>query len=176
MDFVKNMQLPSFSLIGHSQGGMVSAHIHNYFFTGLEMATGGRLIQTVGTPWKGCSAAGGLADLGDIFGVACGSNNDLSLDGAVNWLAGITSETRKDIHFYTTTYELGNFFGDYCNAAMNLVLEWPNDGTTEIDYAILDGANYAGNTEKWCHTSSMSYPAQYTDEVRNGEMNALAAR
>lgn len=30
-----------FGVIGHSQGGMVATHMHNYFFTGLESANTG---------------------------------------------------------------------------------------------------------------------------------------
>jgi len=170
------LDLPSYGIIGHSQGGMIAAHILNYYFTGLEKATGSRIIQSVGTPWKGCTAAGTLAELGKIFGVGCGSNTDLSLDGAINWLAGISMETRKAVHFFTTTYEQGTFFGDYCNLAMNIILQWPNDGTTEIKYATLDGATSMGNKQKWCHTTSMKYSPQYTDKARNAEMNAEAAR
>jgi len=85
-------------------------------------------------------------------------------------------ETRKAVHFFTTTYEQGTFFGDYCNLAMNIILQWPNDGTTEIKYATLDGATSMGNKQKWCHTTSMKYSPQYTDKARNAEMNAEAAR
>jgi len=176
MDHVEQLDLASFGTIGHSQGGMIAAHIHNYFFTGLDTAANGRIIQSVGTPWKGCTAAGTLAQLGQIFGIGCGSNNDLSLDGAANWLSGISTEVRREVFFHTTTYKQGSFFGDYCHLAMNLVLSWPNDGTTELKYAILDGANNQGNKEQWCHIDGMSYKPQYTDTARNNEMNALAAR
>jgi len=170
------LNLPSYGMIGHSQGGMIAAHVHNYFWSGLDSATGARLIQSVGTPFKGCTAAGTLAELGKVFGVGCGSNTDLSLDGAVNWLAGISMESRRSVHFYTTTYEQGTFFGDYCNLAMNIILQWPNDGTCEIKFSVLDGATNMGNKQKWCHTSSMKYPSQYTDTARNAEMNREASR
>jgi len=166
----------SYSIVGHSQGGMVGAHLHNFYYTGLEFASNGIKIQTVGTPWFGSTAAGSLANLGDVFGVGCGSNNDLSVDGAANWITGISSLTRDDIHFYTTTYQLGNLFGDSCNLAMNLVLSWPNDGTTERKYAALTGGHFEGNTEKQCHTTSMNYNPQYYDEARNRIINANAAR
>ena len=55
--------LDSFSLVGHSQGGMVNAHIHNYYWTALENAEGGRLLQSIGTPYYGNSAAGSAANL-----------------------------------------------------------------------------------------------------------------
>jgi len=176
LDYIKTQSMTSFSIIAHSQGGMVALHLHNYYFTGLDFASNGRLIQTVGTPWNGCTAAGSLADLGDLFGIGCGSNNDLSLDGAVNWLSGISLETRNYVHFYTTTYEQGTFFGDYCNLPINLILKWPNDGTTEAKYANLAGGQNLGNKQKWCHIDGMKYPAQYSDTARNAEMNQAAAR
>jgi hypothetical protein len=176
MDYVKAQSMTSYSIIGHSQGGMVGLHLLNYYFTGLDEAANGRLIQTVGTPWSGCTAAGDLANLGDIFGIGCGSNNDLSLDGAVNWLSGISVETRKDVHYYTTTYQQGTFFGDYCNLPINLILQWPNDGTTETKYANLVGGQNLGNKQKWCHITGMKYPAQTTDPARNTEMDQAAAR
>lgn len=159
------------------------------------------MIQSLGTPYNGNTAAGSAANLGEIFGVGCGSNSDLryafysqtfrdsfphflkivlicifSRDGAVNWVSGISAATRADVHFYTTTYQQGNFFGDYCSLPMNLVLQWPNDGVTELTYAALTGANNQGNTEKWCHSTEMGYPAQYDDRNRNAQLNSLAAR
>jgi len=144
----------------------------------LENAKGGRLIQTVGTPWGGCSAAGDAASLGSVFGIGCGTNSDLTRDGAVNWLSGISLESRKAVHSYTTTYNLGTFFGDYCSLPMNMVLQWPNDGTTELTYGKLEGGVYEGNTEKQCHTTGMAYTykVQTHDQVRNALLNTLAAR
>lgn len=70
-----------------------------------------------------------------------------SRDGAVNWLAGISTEARKDVYFFTTTYKQRTFFGDYCSLATNTILQWPNDGVTELKYAKLEGANDMGNEE-----------------------------
>jgi len=175
-DFVNSQGITSFGAIGHSQGGMVGLHLLNYFETGLDFATGGVKLQSLGTPYNGCSAAGSSANLGKAFGVGCGSNTDLSVDGAKLWLAGITAESRKEVNYYTTSYEQGSFFGDYCNMAINAVLEWPNDGTTEIQYASLSGATSKGNTQKQCHTTGMKYTAQYLDNNRNKAMNTAAAR
>jgi hypothetical protein len=125
-------------------------------------------------------------------------NDDLQ-DGAKLWLAGIAADAKQDVFYYTTTYKQNTLFGDYCNLAVNLVLQWPNDGTAEYNYAQLEGATNMGNKEvnsfsftsflsfsfrffslsflqKWCHTTDMSYPAQYTDHERNKEMNEAAAR
>jgi len=155
---------------------MVAVHLLNYFFSGMDYAKNGRLIQTVGTPFQGCSAAGSAANLGKAFGVGCGENFDLTKDGAKLWLSGISSDVKKEAHFYTTTYKQGQFFGDYCNLAINMILEWPNDGTTEFVYSSLSGGKNMGNKQGWCHTTGMSYEAQYYDHTRNKEMNANAAR
>jgi len=157
---------------------MVALHLLNYFETGLDDASGGqdKIIQSLGTPYQGCSAAGSAANLGKLFGAGCGSNTDLATDGARLWLAGIASHAKSEVHYYTTTYELGKFFGDWCNLAMNAVLEWPNDGTTEIDNAPCPGGLNMGNTEKQCHTTDMGYMAQYKDSNRNRVMNTAAAR
>jgi len=166
-----------YSLVGHSQGGSVSLHLQSHYFSGLDHAENGRRIQAVGTPWKGNSAAGSAANLGKLFGIGCGSCNDLTVDGARNWLAGINEEFYIHVFYYTTTYKQGNFFGDYCNMAINALLNWPNDGVTEIKYAELGGTSTnCGNKQQWCHTTSMKYPPLYTDNARNAEMNSKAAR
>jgi len=168
--------VPSFGGIGHSQGGLVLLHLHNHYWSGIDNAKGNRLIQSVGSPYQGCTGAGSAANLIKIFGVACGSNNDLTVDGTKLWHVGITAEARKKVYYATTTYKQGNLFGDYCNIAVNLVLQWPNDGTTETSYATLKDGVFLGNKEKWCHTTSMSYPPQYTDADRNKDFNVNAAR
>jgi len=176
LKFVERNGLDSFSLIGHSQGGKVALHIYNYYWSGLDNSTGGRKIQSVGTPWEGSSGAGCVASLGNMFGIGCGANSDLTRDGARNWRTGILKENEEDVFFFTTTYEQGSWFGDSCSFAMNLVLSWPNDGVTELPYAKLSGGQSQGNTPKWCHTTDMNYPAQYDDHERNRQMTTLAAR
>eukprot|EP01128_Nolandella_sp_AFSM9_P000402 TRINITY_DN10563_c0_g1_i1.p1 TRINITY_DN10563_c0_g1~~TRINITY_DN10563_c0_g1_i1.p1 ORF type:complete len:708 (-),score=210.24 TRINITY_DN10563_c0_g1_i1:174-2204(-) len=174
--FADEQGLTSFGLLGHSQGGAVALHIHTFYFSGLDSATGGKKIQSVGTPYQGCTAAGSAADMGNSFGVGCGSNSDLSRDGASVWLASIPSAKRSDVYFYTTTYKRNSFFGDWCSMPMNAVLEWPNDGTTELQFAPLAGGNNMGNTEKQCHTTGMAYGAQYNDHTRNQKISSEAAR
>jgi len=168
--------LQKYSIVGHSQGGMAGLHLFNYYFSGIDDAKDGHKIQSLGTPYKGCSAAGSAANLAKLFGVGCGQNTDLSTDGAVLWLNGITTEHRKEVYYYTTTYEQGTFFGDYCNIVMNFVLEWPNDGTTELGRAELPQGNGRGNTQKYCHTTGMKYTAQYYNRQLSQKMNAEAAR
>jgi len=176
VQYAEKLGMTRWSGIGHSQGGTVLAHILNYYFSGMDQATGGRLIQAVGSPFQGNSGAGSAANLIKIFGFGCGENFDLTTDGSTLWLVGITADTRKQVYYYTTTYVQGKFFGDHCNLAVNLLLKWPNDGVTELDLAPLKGANNLGNKEAWCHTTSMNYPAQYYDHTRNVEMNRLASR
>jgi len=59
--------------------------------------------------------------------------------------------------------------------AINLILEWPNDGTTELMYAYMPSGTNMGNVKGECHTSEMCYPPQYCDKGRNAILNANAA-
>jgi hypothetical protein len=81
--------LPSFGIVAHSQGGAASLHLYTYYWSGLDYATGTRLIQSVGTPYQGTALAGNLAALGSVFGAGCGTNNDLTYSGSAAWLANI---------------------------------------------------------------------------------------
>jgi len=172
------LNLHAYAAVGHSQGGSVALHLLNHYDSGLDRLTKpGRVVQSIGSPYLGNTGAGSAANLVKIFGFGCGENFDLTTDGSKLWLAGVTKEHISMINYYTTTYERqGKFFGDYCNLAVNLLLQWPNDGTAELEYAQLKGAVYHGNKEKWCHTTDQKYEAQYYDHARNQEMNAKAAR
>jgi len=165
-----------YSCVGHSQGGMAILHLKNFYTSGMDYVSGGRTLQSVGTPYKGCSAAGNAANLGSLFGISCGKNIDLTTDGAIKWLSTIAPANKARVYYYTTTYEQGKAFGDYCNLAMNTILQFPNDGTTEIDYSVPDGGQHMGNVQKWCHVPSMKYAAQCTNIDRNKVMNSNAAR
>jgi len=172
-------QFASFSIVGHSQAGLASLHLLSYYWSAFDMAdaANGRLIQTVGSPFQGTSLAGFLADLGAVFGLGCGSNYDLSRAGAANWLAKIPIHARKDVYFYTTQYDdYWWLLSNNCVTASNLILNKPNDGTTERKFAELPGATAAGHKKAWCHTNGMKYPPQCTDAARNKEMNERAAR
>jgi len=155
---------------------MVGLHLLNEFWSGLDHVTSGRRVQTIGTPWRGNSAAGSSASLGKLFGVGCGQNNDLTLDGATNWFTGIHEDHPQYVTYFTSTYKQGGFFGDYCNMAINAILQWPNDGVSELKYCSLPGGKSMGNTEKQCHTTGMKYSAQYYDSNRNSNMNSNAGR
>nr|WP_306673759.1 choice-of-anchor X domain-containing protein [Tahibacter caeni] len=167
----------SFGTVAHSQGGAASLHLYTYYWSGLDNATGSRLIQSVGTPYKGTNLAGILATLGSWFGVGCGTNDNLSYSGASAWLAGIPTSSRAKVNYYTTSFRTTNWWtNDYCQIATDLVLSDPEDGTTEQTNGQLSGGVNRGHTTGQCHTSGMRDPAQYLDSSRNSTMNANAAR
>jgi pimeloyl-ACP methyl ester carboxylesterase len=167
---------PSFGIVAHSQGGAAALHLYTYYWSGLDYATGSRLIQTVGTPYQGTALAGNLALLGSIFGAGCGPNTDLSYSGAAAWLANIPSWARAKVYYHTTSFTDVWWRYDYCNIASDVVLSDPDDGVTEKDKDQLSGANNMGHKTGWCHTSGMRDPAQTSDAARNATMNASAAR
>jgi hypothetical protein len=167
---------PSFGIVAHSQGGAASLHLYTYYWSGLDYATGSRLIQSVGTPYQGTALAGNLAALGSIFGAGCGYNSNLTESGATSWLAGIPSWARAKVNYYTTSFTDKWWRYDYCNIATDLFLNDPDDGVIEKGRGQLSGASNRGHKTGWCHTSGMRDPAQTSDSSRNSEMNSLAAR
>lgn len=166
----------SYGIIAHSQGGAASVHLYSRYWSGLDYATGGRLIQSVGTPYRGTALAGNLAALGEIFGVGCGTNTDLTYTGASNWLSTIPSWARAEVDYYTTTFNDRWWAYDYCHLGSDLLLSDPEDGTTENWAGQLSGAVNKGLKSGWCHTTGMRDPAQYNDSSRNSSMNSRAAR
>merc|ERR1711991_995699 len=136
--------LPSWGLVGHSQGGMVALHIRNFYWSpndAVDAANAAtRPVQSMGSPYLGVSGAGAALDLGSLLGVGCGENFDLTTDGSNLWLAGIQPAARKDVYFYTTKWKDSGLV-KYCNLAVNLVLSWPNDGTAEFDQCQLPDAH-----------------------------------
>jgi hypothetical protein len=154
----------SFGVVGHSQGGPAALHLYTYYQSPLDMAAGPRRIQSVASPYQGTP----LANLG---GFACGLNNDMTPSGSAAWLAGIPSWARAEVFYWTTSNS-----GSACNFFTGLILDDPEDGTVEMVKGQLTGANNMGHVIGWCHTTGMSDPANYTDHVRNAQMNATAAR
>ncbi len=177
-NLIKNFgaNLPSYGIVAHSQGGAAALHLYTYYWSGLDYATGNRLIQSVGTPYQGTALAGNLAAIGSVFGAGCGTNNDLTYSGAASWLAGIPSWARAKVHYSTTSFTDVWYRYDYCSLATDLFLGDPEDGVTEKAYGQLPGGNNRGHKTGWCHTSGMRDPAQTTDSSRNSDMNANAAR
>ena len=167
----------SFGTVSHSQGGAASLHLYTYYWSGLDNATGSRLMQSVGTPYKGTNLSGILATLGNWFGIACGSNANLTYSGAAAWLAGIPNSNRAKVNYYTTSFALTNWYtNDYCNFATDLVLNDPEDGTTEQVNNQLYGGINRGHVTGQCHTAGMRDPAQTLNASRNSTMNINAAR
>ncbi len=169
-------QYDSFGIVAHSQGGAASLHLYTYYWSGLDYSSGSRLIQSVGTPYQGTSLAGSLALIGEIFGAGCGTNWDLTYDGAALWLSGIPSWARSRIYYYTTSFTDKWWRYDYCNIATDLFLDDPDDGVIEKWAGQLSGANNMGHKTGWCHTTDMRDPGQTTDYSRNYYMNLYANR
>jgi len=104
-------QFPSFSIVSHSQGGLASLHLHAFYWSKLETASGGRLLQSVGSPYRGTALAGSLAGIGDVFGVGCGTHSEMTHDGAALWFTSIP----KDLTSYVL-YSLMLFDAASCSA------------------------------------------------------------
>lgn len=175
---IKNFgaNLPSFGIVAHSQGGAAALHLYNFYWSGLDYATGTRLLQSVGTPYQGTALAGNLAALGSVFGAGCGTNYDLTYSGSAAWLANIASNSRAKV-FYHTTSDVDLWWRvDYCQIATDPFLNDPEDGVVERDYAQLPYGTNLGHKIGWCHTAGMRDPAQTSDAARNSNMNAYAAR
>lgn len=132
------------------------------------------MIQSVGTPYQGSALAGNLASLGDVFGVGCGYNNDLTYSGASTWLDGIGTWARQEVNYYTTSFVDKWWRWDYCHLAADMILSDPEDGTTEKSKGQLPNGVNRGHKTGWCHTSGMRDPSQTTDSSRNSEMNSKA--
>ncbi len=68
--FGESKGLTAYSLIAHSQGGLASLHLATFYWSGLDMVdhTAGRVVQSVGSPYRGTHLSGSLADFGGIFG------------------------------------------------------------------------------------------------------------
>jgi len=174
MTWAEAYGVESCAYVGHSQGGMVGLHILDNYWSCIDEISGGYVIQSVGTPYYGCSAAGSAASLGKAFGAGCGANADLSTNAL--WIGTITNHSRQSVNYYTSSYKLGQIFGDYCNLAMQAVLDFPNDGTCEFDKAQLSGGNNKGNKEQWCHTTGMHYTSECQDTTRLASMSANVAK
>ncbi len=167
---------PSFGVVAHSQGGAAALHLYSRYWSGLDYAGSGRLIQSVGTPYQGTSLAGNIAALGAIFGIQCGANTDLTYSGASNWLSTIPSWARAKVNYYTTSFKDRWWAYDYCHIASDLLLDDPDDGTTEKWSGQLSGASNRGHTTGQCHTSGMRDMPQTQDTSRNSSMSSNAAR
>ena len=68
-------------------------------------------MQSVGSPYGGCPLAGLLAVIGDILGIGCGENPDLTYNGATRWAKLLPEENQQNVYFYTTQVMLTNHLG-----------------------------------------------------------------
>lgn len=167
---------PSFGIVAHSQGGAAALHLYSYYWSGLDNAGPGRLIQSVGTPYQGTPLAGAIAALGEIFGVRCGANSNLTVSGGAAWLSGIPTWARNKVNYYTTSFTDKWWRYDYCNLASDVILSDPDDGVIEKSRGQVSGAINRGHTTGQCHVTGMRDMAQTRDSGRNAVMNSNAAR
>jgi hypothetical protein len=121
----------SFGIVAHSQGGLASLHLRSFYWSPLDNSNGGRRLQTLASPYQGQPLAGLLAKVGQALGFLCGSNDDLTYDGARLWLASVPMSARKEVHYWAAKYGQDGLI-HYCNLAANIVLGWPNDGNFPI--------------------------------------------
>ncbi len=176
---IKEFGLPwhSYGIVAHSQGGAASLHLYTYSWSGLDYSTSGkRMIQSVGTPYRGTPIAGNLAALGNVFGVGCGYNSNLTTSGAASWLAGIPTWARSKVNYFTTSNTDRWWQYNYCSLATDLFLSDPDDGVIERYRGQLSGATNRGHKTGWCHTLDMNYSGQTSDSSRNYSMSANANR
>ena len=167
----------SYGIVAHSQGGAASLQLYTYYWSGLDNSTSGkRMIQSVGTPYQGTPIAGNLAALGNVFGVGCGYNSNLTTSGAASWLAGIPTWARSKVNYFTTSNTDRWWQYNYCSLGTDLFLSDPDDGVIEKFRGQLSGATNRGHKTGWCHTLSMNYSGQTSDSSRNYSMSSNANR
>jgi len=168
--------IPQYSIVSHSQGGLVGLHIRNFYWAGLDfLETPGNILTSIGTPYKGVSGAASAADFIKLFGIGCGANTDLTVDGISLWRTGITTEAEADVHYYLTQYKKSGLI-KYCNLASNMVLKWPNDGVVEVVNGNLPSGHSEGVTDGECHSVNMKWPPQCQNKQRLAEINSRTAR
>jgi hypothetical protein len=173
---------PTFSIFAHSHGGLASTHLHAFYFSNLEVPEGGEKpegtvqIYTAGSPYQGCAAAGFLASIGGVIGIGCGTNADLTADGAKLWLSGVPPEAQKEVVFYRTQYGTKHLINS-CVLASNAVLGNPNDGVIGVAPSVLPHGIDMGVKKEYCHSVDvMNYPGMLTDKERNTVVNENATR
>jgi len=174
--FVTNKGYTSFSLVGYSQGGMAISHLRTFYWSGLDVPTNGKVLQSLATPYQGNSLAGSTASLGKLFGAGCGENYDMTSDGASLWLTGVPTAIRNQVYYYYVQFGDNGFNTKYCNAALNALMDKPNDGVVTVKNAPLVGGTSMGVTVGQCHIAGMKYPPAFADSARNQKINADAAR
>lgn len=164
----------SYSIVAHSQGGAATLHLYTNYWSGLDYSNAQRLIQSVGTPYQGTTLAGSLAWLGDIFGAGCGTNWDLTHEGAALWLATVPGWARDKVNYYTTSHKDSWWpWQNLCHAT-SYVIGGLDDGVVAKSKGQLSGGHDRGHSNQQCHTTGMVYSAQYHDSGRNAAMDSYA--
>jgi len=176
LQYANDRSYTSFSLVGYSQGGLAISHLRTFYWSGLDVPTNGRVLQSLVTPYQGNTMAGSTATLGQLFGAGCGANNDLTVDGATLWLSKFPTSVRNEVYFYYVQYGDEGFNTRYCNNALNMMMAKPNDGVVTVDRAPLVGGHNEGVTVGQCHIAGMKYGPAFADSTRNKLLNSLAAR
>jgi hypothetical protein len=171
LDFIVSSGNPdSYSTAGHSQGGMVQLHMYHFYWTGIDNNGEGRKIQSLATPYNGCSGLAAMNSLSWLFG-GCGDNTDLSVNGAANWLSQISTASRVEMYYYYTQGK-----SKQCSALTNMFIKKPNDGVTEVQYASLPGGNFLGMSNDECHGYNFAFPPSFLNQARDKEINDNSAR
>ncbi|MEM7117199.1 MAG: choice-of-anchor X domain-containing protein, partial [Chloroflexota bacterium] len=164
----------SYSIVAHSQGGAATLHLYTNYWSGLDYSNAQRLIQSVGTPYQGTTLAGSLAWIGDIFGQGCGTNFDLTHEGASLWLSTVPSWARSKVNYYTTSHKDSWWpWQNLCHAT-SYVIGGLDDGVVAKSKGQLSGGHNRGHSNSQCHTTGMVYNAQYHDSGRNATMDNYA--
>jgi hypothetical protein len=162
--------------IAHSQGGLATLHLYTYYWSCLDYSDrgGSKRMQSVGSPYLGTPLAAGLATLGYVFGTGCGTNYDLTINGATAWLGTIQTSYRRQMSYYTTSFKDYSWSTDYCHLATDGFLIDPDDGVIERARGQLNGAINMGHVTGQCHSIDMRDPSQTLDQARNNVMNTNA--
>jgi len=166
----------SYAIVAHSQGGMAALHLYTNYWSGLDNAGPGRLIQSVGTPYQGTPLMSVNGFFGGVF--QCGYQANLTPSGATAWLSGIPTSHRAKVNYYTTSFTDYFLQDDWCNYITDVILDAPDDGVTEQSRGQLPGAVNQGHTIGQCHTTGLGFDRegpQYQDSNRNAIMNINAA-
>ncbi len=171
----QTFNIDHFSTVSHSQGGMASLHLYNYYWSGLDTSLAPRPMQSVGTPFNGSALMNDRAALDTIIDLLnledrfCPVVADLTHIGAAVWLAGIPSAARDKAYYYRTRGTLLP-----CNALTSALIPGRDDGVVSLQEGELAGGHDLGIETAQCHTPDMFHPFQLSDANRNVQMAANA--
>ena len=159
-----------FSTVAHSQGGMASLHLLNYYWTGLNNSDGARPIQSIGTPYKGTYLAQLQSVLSFLISTPCPNVPELTRSGAQQWLAGIAPAARDKVYYYRTR----GLRLSPCHWAASTIIGGRDDGLVSEDDGVLVGGHSTGVVKRQCHTGDMRHRFQLDDLGRNRQRAVYA--